>query len=519
MKNRKFTRVAIAAAVFAAAVFQMQGCSGRVNTKEGDISSESGEVQQGEAGSTEGQQGEDGKEGSAGSDGTASGQFSEESEPFSYPKESDEEKNTAEKEPEGISPIDGVKIAIGTDIHYLAEEYTDYGEAFQHMVDYGDGRLVTYIDQITDEFLQEVIEEEPEALIISGDITSNGEKRSHEVMAEKLRKVEETGITVLVIPGNHDINNHSAKGFQDNETYPVEYTSPEQFEEIYGEFGYDEAASRDENSLSYVYQLDENIRILMLDTCQYKDGYAKVGGAIMTETYDWIEEQMEDAWNNDMYVIPVAHHNLLDESEVYVADCTIEHSRQLIDILDGWEISLFLSGHLHVQHMMEEEGFTYPIREIVTGSLTTPRCHYGILTYQDNENYDYQAKQVNMERWARDNHSTIMDLLEFDAFGEPFLRRVFSNQADAVLKKIPEITEEERKKMCRFYAGLNDYYYQGKAIEIKDEALENEAFTLWQEKAYETVLNEYILYILEDAKQDYNCLYVREGETVYLTEN
>ena len=238
MKNRKFTRVAIAAAVFAAAVFQMQGCSGRVNTKEGDISSESGEVQQGEAGSTEGQQGEDGKEGSAGSDGTASGQFSEESEPFSYPKESDEEKNTAEKEPEGISPIDGVKIAIGTDIHYLAEEYTDYGEAFQHMVDYGDGRLVTYIDQITDEFLQEVIEEEPEALIISGDITSNGEKRSHEVMAEKLRKVEETGITVLVIPGNHDINNHSAKGFQDNETYPVEYTSPEQFEEIYGEFGY-----------------------------------------------------------------------------------------------------------------------------------------------------------------------------------------------------------------------------------------------------------------------------------------
>ena len=74
MKNRKFTRVAIAAAVFAAAVFQMQGCSGRVNTKEGDISSESGEVQQGEAGSTEGQQGEDGKEGSAGSDGTASGQ-------------------------------------------------------------------------------------------------------------------------------------------------------------------------------------------------------------------------------------------------------------------------------------------------------------------------------------------------------------------------------------------------------------------------------------------------------------
>src|SRR5699024_7173466 len=114
-------------------------------------------------------------------------------------------------------------------------------------------------------------------------------------------------------------------------------------------------------------------------------------------------------------------------SEIYVQDCTIEHSSQLIEKLEGWEISLFLSGHLHVQHMMEEEG-TYPIREIVTGSLTTPKCHYGILTYQDNENYDYTTRQVNVERWAREHGSSKMDLLEFDAYGEPFLRKVFRNQ-------------------------------------------------------------------------------------------
>ena len=36
-------------------------------------------------------------------------------------------------------------------------------------------------------------------------------------------------------------------------------------------------------------------------------------------------------------------------------DCTIEHSEQLVDILGEWNVNIFLSGHLHVQHWMEEE--------------------------------------------------------------------------------------------------------------------------------------------------------------------
>ncbi|RGZ01249.1 metallophosphoesterase [Clostridium sp. AM58-1XD] len=350
-------------------------------------------------------------------------------------------------------------------------------------------------------------------MILTGDLSSNGEKKSHEALAEKLRKVEDEGITVLVIPGNHDINNTNAKGYEGDGTYPVEFTSPGDFAWIYSEFGYDEAASRDESTLSYVYQLDENTRLLMLDTCQYHDGFARVGGAIMPDTYDWIEEQLEDAYDNDMNVIPVAHHNLLDESEVYVADCTIEHSSQLIEKLEGWEISLFLSGHLHVQHMMEEDR-GYPIREIVTSSLTTPDCQYGILTYQDNDNYEYVTKKVDVERWARENESPKMDLLEFRAFRQPFLRRVFQNQAYGVLQKMDNMTEEERRSMCRFYAELNDYYYQGRAVEIREKALDDKAFDLWQDKAYGTVLNDYILYILDDARADYNSLYVRDGETV-----
>ena len=101
-------------------------------------------------------------------------------------------------------------IMLGTDIHYFSDSLTDGGPRFQEMVEYGDGKVVTYIDQITDAFLDEVVKLRPDALVLSGDLTLNGEKASHKDLAEKLHRVENNGIPVLVIPGNHDINNRQA---------------------------------------------------------------------------------------------------------------------------------------------------------------------------------------------------------------------------------------------------------------------------------------------------------------------
>ena len=72
-----------------------------------------------------------------------------------------------------------------------------------------------------------------------------------------------------------------------------------------------------------------------------------------------------------------AHHNLLDESEIYVDECTIEHSEQFIYILETWDVPLFLSGHLHVQHCKRSED-NRGIWEMVTASLATPSCKYAI---------------------------------------------------------------------------------------------------------------------------------------------
>lgn len=395
---------------------------------------------------------------------------------------------------------------VASDIHYLARSLTDGGSGFQYMVEHGDGKVVTYVEPIVDAFLEEVMQKKPDVLILSGDLTLDGEKKSHEELAEKLRNVTAVGIPVLVIPGNHDINNRHAAAFQGEERLPAEYTTPEEFREIYQEFGYDDGLSYDGTTLSYVYEIDDYNRLLMLDTCQYKPR-ARVGGVILSDTYDWIEEQLENAWNDGMNVIPVSHHNLLDESEVYVEDCTIEHGEQLADMLVGWDVPLFLSGHLHVQHAKRSED-NRGIWEMVTSSLTTPACQYGVLTFRDDGSFMYQTQAIDMERWARRHQRTESDLLNFDAFKEPFLRRVFYNQSADALTEVSVLNATQKKLMSQFYSELNYHYYQGTAYQIKEKMLKDPAYQLWQNEGFLTELGDYVQYILEDAKDDHN--YVEE---------
>lgn len=420
-------------------------------------------------------------------------------EPFPAPEPETIETISEAAEPE----YNWEKTAIvATDIHYLARSLTDGGPSFEYMVEHGDGKVVTYIEQIVDAFLEDVIRQKPDMLILSGDLTLDGEKKSHEELAEKLYTVKDAGIPVLVIPGNHDINNRHAAEYRGNDRYPAEFTTPGEFRDIYRDFGYREAVGQDRTTLSYVYEVDEYNRLLMLDTCQYQQK-ARVGGAILSDTYDWIDAQLEKAWDDGMNIIPVAHHNLLDQSEIYVDDCTIEHGEQLVERLEDWDVPLFLSGHLHVQHTKRSDGDS-GIWELVTSSLATPACRYGVLKFRDDGSFDYDTQAVDVEGWAIRHGRAEEDLLRFHEFKEPFLKRVFYNQSYDQLQKISQLDESQRHRMSEVYAELNYHYYQGDAYRIKDQILKNPDYELWLGDGSSTVLTDYVEYILSDAKRDYN---------------
>lgn len=428
----------------------------------------------------------------------------------------DQEVNAFPEAGEGFDAAEereDLKLILGTDVHYLAKELTDMEEGFTYSVEHGTGLVTNYIWEITDAFIAEVLNERPDALILSGDLSLNGELPSHKELAEKLKTVEENGIPVLVIPGNHDINNVSAARYSGSDRLPAEKTSPEDFLNIYWDFGYGEALSRDARSLSYTYQLDEHTVALMVDTCQY-DGTAQVGGMIDTETYDWIELQLADAAERGMNVLPVAHHNLLEESRVYSSDCTIEHSEEFIEILENWDLTtLFLSGHLHVQHFANSSEYGDGIWEIVTSSLATPPCQYGVVFYGDDGSFQYHTQILDMDLWASVNGITDENLLKFSEYRTPFLEKVFYNNAYDMLIRKPgdDVTQEQKQAMAQMYAAANCYYYWGRAVEIADEFRESEIFRLWQEYGYPSLQTEYLEYILEEGVVDYNLLSHEEG--------
>jgi len=408
------------------------------------------------------------------------------------------------------APEEGTaRIIIATDIHYLARDLTDMQKSYEYTADHGDGKVMKYIWEITDAFVEEVKAEKPDVVILEGDLTYNGERESHIEFAGKLESIEEAGIPVIVIPGNHDINNPKACRFEGESLISTESITPQEFEEIYDEFGYSEAVSRDPASLSYIYQINDKTRALMLDSCQY-DPKNLVGGMIKDDTYSWIEEQMEEAWNLGMNVIPVAHHNLLDESEVYLQDCTIEHSEQLIDQLESWEVPLFLSGHLHVQHYKRSHDDS-GIYEIVTGSLSTPPCLYGILEYGAKGTFNYHTKSLDMKAWAEKTGNTDKNLLNFSTYGKKYLSKVFYNQAQDEFKSLNSLqglTENQKDMMAKVYAELNSACYEGKVADIREKVMAKQGYKLWQEEGYPSILSQYLEWITADGARDYNTLSV-----------
>ncbi len=137
-----------------------------------------------------------------------------------------------------------IKLGLLSDVHYLAEENMGPDRDLFDQV----CRLSNYESNLSDSFMDcafATLKAEQAAgnldyVLISGDLTRNGEYTGHVALANRLKQFEaETGIQVLVIDGNHDINNGNAEKFDGTRALPDDPCTPEQFREIYADLGYD----------------------------------------------------------------------------------------------------------------------------------------------------------------------------------------------------------------------------------------------------------------------------------------
>lgn len=403
-------------------------------------------------------------------------------------------------------------VILATDLHYQSHQADDRGQAFQTFVENCDGKVVEYLPELLEAFLDEVIEKEPSALVLSGDITMNGESINHQELAERLRRVQDAGIQVLVIPGNHDINNTNAAVYFGDEKKQTSSVTGDEFLELYYDYGYDQAFSRDETSLSYAYALDEKNWLLMLDSAQY-DPVNRVEGRIRDTTLEWMEGVLQEAEEKGVFVLPIAHHNLLSQSRMYTTQCTMENHLQVIELLEKYGCPLFLSGHLHVQRIhqyrsepgvpQEEAG----IREIVTDALSIPPCQYGFLEWKEDGSLEYSTAAVNVSAWAAETGNENPDLLDFEDWSYRYIRELISSQ---IASSIRNLGEEITWSMAGTYASVYMDYYAGRAIN-KEDVRSTKGYRWWQRNLPDSPMLQEMEAMMADSDRDNNYLLIPEA--------
>ncbi|MDO5110265.1 MAG: metallophosphoesterase, partial [Erysipelotrichaceae bacterium] len=138
------------------------------------------------------------------------------------------------------------------------------------------------VPEVTDALVSQVIALKPDAFIMTGDNTNNGKEEDVKALSEKLRKLKDAGIEVILTTGNHDYG-QADKSVWAWEEYILPLLDMEE---------------RDPDSYSYM-TVNNGVTILAMDDSHPGDS----GGRYSEGTMQWLRRQLETAKENGSRVL------------------------------------------------------------------------------------------------------------------------------------------------------------------------------------------------------------------------
>lgn len=289
-----------------------------------------------------------------------------------------------------------LRIAVMSDLHYLSPDMIADTEDFEHALN-SDRKLLKESSAILNEMFERVRADKPDILLVSGDLTKDGEQECHAALAKQLQQLQQDipGLKIYVINGNHDIRNYNAKNFNtaDGKAVLATRTEPEDFKRIY-DFVYSDptviatftpAEGNKAGGLSYVARPVEGLTVIAMDTCRYSSDNTSIGddehetsGAISADLEKWVIEQTAAAKARGDLVIGLEHHGLVPHFDVQPTILPMY-------LVNGYEriaqeyadagMSVVFTGHMHavdIAAMTTAAGNTF--YDIETGSALTYPC-------------------------------------------------------------------------------------------------------------------------------------------------
>ena len=307
-----------------------------------------------------------------------------------------------------------LKIQFITDVHYYSRKNGTEGAAYekeeaksQQVIKDSDLVIKKGFDMLCEDTSTDIV-------VLAGDTTRNGEYTSHEGIIELLHDLQRRGKRVYVITATHDYRgNGFGRGFEGDKVLDVPAVKDRaDLWDMYYDFGPKEAISYHRDSMSYVVQLADGYRLFALNDDYNCKPEGEGGSGFSDDCMKWIMEQLEDARQNDQFVIAMTHHPMISPSPFYSiigsGDMQKNHEKTR-EIFADAGLNCMLTGHTHVHDI---------------GYITTPKGNrfydiacsalIGCPPNYRNITFDPKNAKIDVET------VTITDVPGVDTNGEPF---------------------------------------------------------------------------------------------------
>lgn len=339
--------------------------------------------------------------------------------------------------------MQNLNFYLVTDTHFFDPSFNHSGAAYEKR-SISDQKCVAETPAIIDAGFKQIADDkETNIILIPGDLVYRGEYQSHVGLRNRLYKLKEQGKKIYLITARHDYDDNDSFEFDGDKMLPVKAMPRDELRDFYKDFGFDGAISEHKESMSYVAQLADGIRLLALNC----DGDCKDFKGLWDNQMKWALEQIEDAHRTGNYIFAMTHYPLLPFSPIMnlISDSHLTDWEKRANQFADAGLDLIFTGHMHAQAVTEyvtENG--NKITDVQTGCFVGCPCAYRKVTIKDST-ADIKSYTINDFDYDKQGKSASEYFQwRFDRMIDYKMKEILPKSAMKILNKLTI------KKICNF---------------------------------------------------------------------
>ncbi len=336
------------------------------------------------------------------------------------------------------------KFFIVADPHYFAKSLHAEGREYEEFMDY-EQKCFAETAAINDsvfEYLKN--SRDADTVIFTGDLSFNGEKESHREFSRKLADLKNCGKDIYVVTAGHDIEPNPFEYDKDEGRRPVEGVKFRDLYDYYRDFGYDQSISFYKETLSYVAQISDSIRLLVLCNDSEEGKNLKYSDDMMK----WAKEQCKKARDENQMMIALEHYPLLPGQPIFsfIPDARQKDSRSVINMLADGGVHVAFTGHMHNQSInvtRSDNGNIF--YDVSSGSIIGYPAYLRLVTIEDEHSVKIESVEIPEFNWDKRGKS-----------GREYMKDQFERM---IRSMVNSMKTDPKKLLSRFGAGDKNFLF------------------------------------------------------------